>query len=121
MKEKYKDISNYVIDIDSPQIIIEESKASYNNGYIRGSIINNTGNHLRNKCLQFDFYDSDGIYVGKKTKEIKIFNVDEKIKFNIEYSFKNVDKINITFIDQISETQTSNNKKFNIWDYFRNL
>ena len=107
MKEKFNDITHYDISIISPKITITESKASYGRGYINGNIINNTGEHIKDKYIQFDFYDKDGIYVGTKSKELKYFNVDEKISFNIDYEYKNVDIIKISFVGEVIQPQNN--------------
>lgn len=99
MKEKYLDITNYTVNVASPKVTIDESKATYSNGYIKGKILNDTGEHLKDKCLQFAFYDKDGIYLGTKTEEIKYFNVNEEVKFNIDYNYRNVGRIDLEFKD----------------------
>ncbi len=114
MKEKFVDITNHEINISSPQIVVTESKASYNSGYIRGTITNDTGEHIKDKYLQFDFYDKDGIYLGTESKEIKYFNVDEMISFDISYTYKNVNKIKISFVDEVTKISSSNYSLFNL-------
>ncbi len=84
MKERFNNLPEYKINVTSPKIEVTENKASSYSGYIKGTITNDTGEHLRNKFLQFDFYDKDGIYLGTETQEIKIFNINEKSSFNIE-------------------------------------
>lgn len=101
MRENFVNITNHEINVNSPKVIITESKASYSNGNIKGSIINDTGKHIKDKYLQFDFYDKDGIYVGTESKEIKYFNVKEKVNFDINYTYKNVDKIKINLVDEV--------------------
>lgn len=111
MKENYKNITNHQITVESPKVTVSESKATYSYGYIKGSISNDTGKHLKDKYLQFDFYDKEGIYVGTEFKEIKYFNVDETIKFDLNYEYINVEKIKISFVDDIIKPQ-----KFSIFN-----
>lgn len=101
MKEKYESITNHEILVESPKVTVSESKATYSYGYIKGNISNDTRKHLKDKYLQFDFYDKDGIYVGTESKDIKYFNVDETINFDLNYEYTNVNKIKISFVDQI--------------------
>ena len=117
MKERYNNVTKNIINISSPVITIEESKAAYTHGFIKGTIENDTGTHIKDKFLQFDFYDKDGFYVGTETQEIKYFNVGEKIKFNIEYKYVNIDKIEINFVDEIQKPQ----KKQLLFDSFCNI
>ena len=114
VKENFQDVANHEISIESPKIDITESKASHNSGYIKGNITNDTGEHIRNKYLQFDFYDKDGIYLGTKSQKIKYFNLDEKVSFDINYEYKNVDKINIGFVDEVLEQR---NDVYNIFNF----
>ena len=107
MKEKYRTITNHEILVKSPKVTITESKAKYSYGYIKGNILNDTKEHIKDKFLQFDFYDKDGIYVGTEYKEIKYFNVEESIKFEINYEYVNVNKIKISFVDKVLEPETN--------------
>ena len=114
MKEKFTDITNYEINVTSPKVSVTESKASYSSGYIKGNITNDTGEHIKDKYLQFDFYDKDGIYVGTESQEIKYFNVSEKISFDINYKYKNVNRIEIGFVDEIIKPKSNVPSIFNI-------
>lgn len=111
MKDNYKDITNYEIKTNSPKIEITESKAAYSHGYIKGNIINDTGNHIPEKYLQIDLYNSKGIYLGTESKEIKYFNVQEEIKFDISYQYTNVAKIKISLVDEVVEREKSKLEK----------
>lgn len=117
MKENYKDITNHQILVESPKVTVSESKATYSHGYIKGNILNDTGEHLKDKYLQFDFYDKDGLYVGTESKEIKYFNVDERINFEINFKYNNVSKIKINLIDNKKEQVN----KEEIEDLFDNI
>lgn len=112
MKEKFKDIQNIQINTNSPKIIIEDSKATYSHGYIKGNINNDTGEHIKDKYLQFDFYNKDGAYVGTETQEIKYFNVNEKVNFEIQYNYKNVNSVKISFANEITKPKVSSTSFF---------
>ena len=105
MKERYNRVPKYEINVSSPIINVTQNKASDYNGYIKGTITNDTGEHLRNKYLQFNFYNKDDVYLGTQSQEIKIFNINEKVSFNIEYKYTNVDKIEINFVNEIDKPQ----------------
>jgi len=112
MKIRFIDITKHEINVTSPKVVITESKASYTKGYIKGNITNDTGEHIKDKYLQFDFYDKDGIYVGTESKEIKYFNVEEKINFDINYECRNVDTIEIRLVDEVIKPE-DNRPSFN--------
>ena len=113
MKEKYDDINNYQININSPKITIMEGKRTYSHGYIKGNILNDTGEHIKDKYLQFDFYNENGAYLGTESEEIKYFNVGETINFDINYEYNNVNKIKISFVDEVIKPEKNT---FNIFD-----
>lgn len=112
-KEEEKNILNYTINVNSPKILVRESKASYSGGYIKGFIFNDTGEHIKDKFIQFDFYNSKGHYVGTESKEIKYFNVNEKINYDVSYSYKDVDSIEISFVDEVVKKEI---KKYSFMD-----
>lgn len=116
MRENFTTITNHEIVVESPKVTVSESKATYSYGYIKGNISNDTGEHLKDKFLQFDFYDKDGIYVGTESKEIKYFNVDETINFDLNYEYTSVNKIKISFVNEVIKPQTEHLNPFNVDD-----
>lgn len=106
MRENFKDISNYEIKCESPVISVEENRATYSHGYIKGTVTNNTGTHLPLKYLQIDLYDKDGIYLGTEYKELKYFNVDETISFDINYTYSNVGKAVLNVTDEMTKKES---------------
>ena len=107
-QEEY--MMNYNVKVDSPTIMVKKSRTTKDGGYINGYILNDTGEHIKDKYLQFDFYDSKGNFLGTETKEIKYFNVKEQINFDIPYDYKNVDRIDIDFVDSINIIETKEEK-----------
>mgnify|MGYP004564501847 CR=1 FL=1 len=101
MKEKFKDIQNIQISVSSPKIFIEESKATNSHGYIKGNITNDTGNHIPVEYLQVDLYNENNTYLGSEFKELKYFNVNETINFEINYKYNNVNRLVIGVTDEI--------------------
>ena len=97
-KTYYKDMNNYEILVKSPVIEITESKVAKNKGYIEGTATNETTEMINNLIIRFDFYNEQGTYVGSKYKEVEIFNASEKVKFDIQYDYKNVAEIKISIV-----------------------
>lgn len=110
MRDSAKDI-DYVIDTQNIKIEVEEAVATNTRGHIKGIAINETGKLLNKKLLKFDFYNKDNVLLGTKTQEIKIFNVEEKTSFNIEFEFKRVSKVKIGFVDNVEDIETETAKK----------
>lgn len=104
-KDNYKELTNVVVATNSPKIEITESMSTYTHGYIKGQVTNNTGEHIQKIYLQLEFYDEDGIWVGKETKELEAFNSNETIKFDINYTYTNVERIKISISDKIEEAE----------------
>ena len=105
-KEKY--MIDYNVNVNSPKIIVSSSKASDTEVSIKGCIINETGEHIKDKVLQFDFYDNNNTYLGTELKQINYFNVNEKIKFDISRNYKNVDRIDILYLDEAIKHEEEN-------------
>ena len=100
MRDNYKN-TKYEIVNAFPMITVTECKASYSDGYVKGSITNNTGEHIPIKYLQVDIYDENNVYLGSEFKELKYFNVNETIKFEINYKYNNVNRLVIGVTDEI--------------------
>jgi len=99
-KEYYKDFNNYEIAVESPKIEITESKLSKNKGYIKGKATNNTDSLIENIEIVFEFYNENGTKIGNEVKDIKYFNVNETVNFDIKYEYKNISKIKVTTITE---------------------
>lgn len=94
----YKDFTNYQILSNSPVVTVEESKIAKAAGYLKGTVENDTGKLINKITVMVSFYDENGNGLGNKTHEIKYFNVGEKAPFEIEYSYENVEKIEISTV-----------------------
>lgn len=113
-KDDYKDIINYEILTVSPKIEIVECKAGRTDGYVKGKITNDTKEHILQKYIKIDLYDEKNIYLGSEYKEIQCFNVNETMKFDINFRYNNVKKIKISLVDneKIKETEEDSNNLF---------
>jgi len=110
MRNDYKN-TNHDIKIESPAIAVTECKSAYANGYIKGSITNNTGEIIPLKYLQINLYDKDKVYLGSEYKELKNFYPQETINFDISYSYLNIDKVELSFVNEIPQK-----KGFNLFE-----
>ena len=103
MRDKYRNITNYEIKTETLEIVITECKAAYSNGYIKGSITNNTEELLPLKYLQINLYDENNIYLGSEYKELKNFYPKETVNFDISYDYLNTNKVIIDLVDEESK------------------
>lgn len=99
-KTYYKDLNNYDILVESPVIEITESKVSKSKGYIQGNITNDTGELMRNLRVKFDFYNEQGKYIGSENKTIDVFNISERLNFDIKYEYEDVNEIRISIVHE---------------------
>ena len=109
VEEKYVQLDNYEIKTELPKIEVTEFMGNNSSGYIKGNITNNTGEHIKDKYLKFGFYNKSNNLVAAKYQEIKYFNVDEKINFNIDFNYKDIQKVQIELVDEIEQIKTNSN------------
>lgn len=100
---------NTKVYTNSPEVIIGESRATYVNGFIKGSIKNNTEATINDKYLKIELYSARDVKLG--TKYVKINNLEaEKYQdFEMWYKFTDVEYANITVTDNI---QNSSEEEF---------
>ncbi len=110
-KDDYRDLTNFNIATESPKIEVTESKSAYTHGYIKGQVTNDTGKHIPKTYLQIDFYNKDGVWLGKETKGLESFNLNETIKFDISYTYTDVNKIRLSISDEIIEAPKTKAQK----------
>lgn len=100
----YKPI-NTRIYVNSPQIVIEESKATYVNGYVKGSIKNNTEDIIKNMYLKIDMYSVRDNNLGTKYVKIEDLKVDENQNFEMWYQFTDVNYTTIAITDNVQDAE----------------
>lgn len=85
----------------SPEVIVGESRATYINGFVKGSIKNNTEDIINNNYLKIELYSTRDIKLGTKYVEIKNLEAGEYQDFEMWYKFTDVEYANITVTDNI--------------------
>ena len=95
---KHKEVK---INSSVPQVIVIENKATYVNGYVKGSIKNNTLGILNNMYLKIDMYSSRDVNLGTKYVKINNLNSNEIQEFEMWYQFTDVDYVEITTVDTV--------------------
>ena len=86
---------------NSPEIIIGESKATYVNGVVKGSIKNNTSDIINDKYLKIDLYSPRDVKMGTKYVKIENLDINKSQEFEMWYKFTDVDHAEITVTDNI--------------------
>lgn len=107
----------YVSLVDSIPALLDVStcEATSRVATIKGSITNNSKDIIIDKYLKFNFLNSSGKVVKSEYKEVKYFNVNENLKFEVTAKCRNVDKVEISLVDTM---ETSNNLAEDISDMF---
>lgn len=98
----YEDIGNYqYINSSNIEITLNEAKATSINGYIKGTIKNNSNSNIKEEYLKIDFYSERKVNMGTKYIKIENLKANESTEFNIDFKFSNVNYCIITTIDEI--------------------
>ncbi len=100
----------YTVYVDSPKVEIIEMKSTVLNGYVKGTINNNTNLVITGKALKLDYYTKRGVLAG--TKYVKVDNLlqGETIDFESKFNFDNVDNLKVSIVDSL-DVDTSD------WDF----
>ena len=97
-KEEEK-IINCVAQTEKPVIEVTECTSNDKGGVLKGTVTNDATVLINVIYVKADFYDEKDNLLGTKYSEIKYFNVGEKAKFEIEFDYENVSKVNVTTTD----------------------
>lgn len=105
VKEKPYEVE-YIVDAKNIKIEVTELEATNSGGKIKGTATNETGVLLKDRYLRFDFYNIDAEILGTKVQDVKYFNVQEKMSFDIDFNYKKVKTIKISFVDRIVDEKS---------------
>lgn len=96
----YKNIKTYEIVAETPEVKINEAKATAVNGYVKGTIKNTTGEKINSTNIKIDLYNSRGSNLETKYCKIENFPEDETREFNINFRASNISHVKISFTDE---------------------
>ena len=85
-----------------------ELQASSVNGFIKGKIINDTENIIKNKYLEIKFYSKNDILMGTKYVEIDELNAKEEKEFEVHFKFNKVEKAEVDIINEKPQQKIDN-------------
>lgn len=78
---------------------VTEAKATYINGYINGTVKNNTDVQVANKYLKIDIYSERGVLLGTKYVKLNDLNPGESASFSSSFNYNRIDNMKISLID----------------------
>ncbi len=94
---------NTKVEVSSPQIIIEDSRATYVNGKIKGKIVNNTQEKINDLYLKIDMYSARDVNLGTKYVKINDLSKGATQEFEMGYKFTDVDYVIVTTSDDVKD------------------
>ena len=102
-------IEDIEILTEYPIITVDNCVAGKYSGNISGTVRNNTGKHIEKAYLKLDFYNNQQKYIGSKYEELKYFNVNEQIPFDITVNCRDIHKVVISLVDESVKNEYVNN------------
>jgi len=95
----YLEIKQYKIISEIPTVTVSEAKATNVNGYIKGSVANQTETELNAKYIKFIFYAEDNSEIGAEYVEIGTLKPHETKIYEVKFRYQNVEKFIVTISD----------------------
>lgn len=116
LKSTYIARKDYEVNMENPQVTVSEFKSTVLNGYVNGTIINNTGEIITGKALKLDYYSKNDVLMGTKYFKVDNLLIDEKLDFESRFNFDNVTKLKISIVDSL-EMQNFDDLDFSLDDF----
>lgn len=99
VKSMYTPIPKFEVQVVSPAIKIEEAKATNVNGYVKGTVQNNTQEEINGKYIKFDFYNKKDEISGTEYIEIETLKANETKTYEVQFKYDNIEKFIVTVTD----------------------
>lgn len=114
IKTSYYKIDSYEINEETLTITIMTAKASKDDGYIEGKILNGTNEKITNKYMKVELFSENNVNIGTEYVKIEEINSEELKNFKITFSCDNVKHFVITVIseEEKQNEQSNNNQNY---------
>lgn len=99
VQSMYQPIKSYDIQAENPVVKVEEAKKTNANGYIKGSVSNQTETELKGKYIKFTFYTKNDVDIGKEYVEIGNLKPQETKTYEAKFKYPNVERFVVTISD----------------------
>ncbi len=99
IKSMYRPMNNYVIEADRPSVTVDEAKQTNANGYIKGSVCNNSEEKIQDKYIKFIFYTKNNVNIGNEYIEIGTLEPNETRTYELKFRYPKVERLNIVISD----------------------
>ena len=100
VRNTYKAIAKCEIEEGNPKISIQEAKATSINGYLIGTVNNNTLGYISDLKVKADFYGKTGTYLGSKYLALGNFKQDETKEFRLNFKFNKVESYKVSLTEE---------------------
>lgn len=105
LQSNYKLINNYVIETASPKLEITEARKTYSNGYIGGTITNDTGKDIENTYIKINLVTDLGNTLGTEYLKVDGLKQNETKEFRLSYRYSGVETFIISVTDDVIEEE----------------
>lgn len=102
LKATYDPIDTYITQPEGMKIEINESKATYVNGYVGGNITH-TNDVMSVAYVKIDLYTKRNVCMGTKYVELNHLIPYKAREFRMGFQYNDVDYARITVVDEIPE------------------
>ena len=99
---------DYSVEESILDLQVTEAKATYLNGYVNGTVKNNTDVQVANKYLKIDIYSERGVLLGTKYVKLNDLNPGESSAFSSSFNYNQIDNMKISLVDgsELPEKET---------------
>ena len=99
---------DYSVEESILDLQVTEAKATYLNGYVNGTVTNNTDVPVTNKYLKIDIYSERGVLLGTKYVKLNDLNPGESSAFSSSFNYNQIDNMKISLVDgsELPEKET---------------
>ena len=103
-------IAEYKIEFASPSVEIREAKTSRVNGYIEGTISNNTNEPIEYKYIKIDLISGQNNVITTRYIDISDLKQNNKMDFNVKFNAENIKSFKMYLTDNKELTDSQINK-----------
>ncbi len=101
LNTNYRDINKYEITTTSPEIRIEESKATKVNGRIKGKVKNSTEKFMQDVYIKIELKSNLGNILGTEYVKLGNFQPNQEKDFSLNYRYSGVDNYIVSATNEI--------------------
>ena len=101
----YKNIKTYEIVTKAPEVKINEAKSTAANGYVKGTVKNNTGEKIEFTNMKIDLYNARGSNMETRYCKIENFEENQTVEFNVNFRASNISHIKVSFTNENVDEQ----------------